>query len=121
MEVRSPNAGFQPRAPLLHPPRREVVFLAELDALPDPHVEEHTFSWKYDRHAPAQRIGAGHLPSIHAVDADAPSIRPIAPRIRSSSVLLPEPLGDNWRSAADIELETEIIENRRSPAVRTGT
>ena len=60
---------------------------------------------------------AGHLPNIDAVDRQAPFVRNIKPKNQIEQRALAGTAGpDDGDAFADIELETEIVENRRLAA-----
>src|SRR4029077_19724655 len=68
-------------------------------------------------HASAQRL-AGDLSDIDAVDGEAAFIRQIEPQDKIEQRALAGTAGpDNGNGLADVELETEIVENRRLAAL----
>src|SRR5436190_9291241 len=87
------------------------TFLAEPNIFPDRHVEKHVFL-EHHRHASAQRL-PGDFADIYAVDGEAAFIRQIEPQDQVEQRTLARTAGaDNGDGLADVELETEIVENR---------
>ena len=91
------------------------ALLAEPDVLADRHVEEHVLL-EYDRHALAQRLPRD-LSDIDAVDGHASFIWHIEPQDQiEQRALAGSARTDNGDALADVELEAEIVKNRRLAA-----
>src|SRR5258706_11328165 len=91
------------------------ALLAEPDVFSDRHVEQHVLL-EHHRHALAQRL-TRYLPDIDTIDGYAPFIRGVEAKDQiEQRALAGAARADDGNGLANLELETEVVENRRFAA-----